>query len=526
MDAQSIDTLDDFRQAVFLWLAYIGCTAAVAGLQFRAFGASFKSRRPSNVANFFSIDEILDRHQRTILAAIAAMPLTFLFLVLIAYSEEFALALMKFAHIQIESQWSIDLPWHPDQVPQPLYPLVIGIALFIVFGAQLSFLYRHVEKLVLHIAGVINRTDQVLEEFSSALLARASYADIMRIIEEKLPNRLPLAEELETSSDKSRLSFQLLHMAKHNVWKSGLRNALLKLLQDPKFDRILDYKQRIALQGQGNQRVTLTQVLAGVVIFIVACVVYLLVIPFLHPFFEGTGFSWPQPDKLDGLILSVGLVSIATVVPTVGGLVYYQKRAETTNENPLQLLIMVLAPVFIWSFVFNALWVGLWRVIIFAGMQPDDVSAGDGGIENILLRQTIYVFGHSLIPCMALLAIVFVNPKQLISRLNVAVAVLVFAFGHGLAQFSYEYSSLALKETVVTETVENADVDVIEEGIVGGEGAEEQQNEKWGGLILHQALLGGVLGFFGLMIFSILLQRTSAGARPIPIAFRRGSSAR
>ena len=156
---------------LLLWLSIFLCLAAIGALQFRLFGGTVKTRSPGNVASFFFMHEIVDKQQRNLLSVIALIPLSFVFLIVAYHAETFGKALVQTYLEYFKQEKALEPFISPDlvsNIPEPLYPIIILVASFLIFGAQLRFLFIRIEKGVVFVTGVISRTNELLDEFSTA----------------------------------------------------------------------------------------------------------------------------------------------------------------------------------------------------------------------------------------------------------------------------------------------------------------------------------------------------------------------
>lgn len=464
-----------------LWVSTLLCLIVITALQYRLFGSTIKTRSQDSVATFFLVDELLDNQQRTFLALLSSIPLSFIFLVVAYNAETFGKALIEIYVYSVKEHLATDSPVGPalvTEIPEPLYPVVILLASFLLFGAQLKFLYMRVEKGLVFAAGALFRADRQLKELADILLGKHEYEDLVAELNRERPTPVPLAEELEHTSATSQLSFQLLHLAKYDVPKLGLRDAVLRVVHN-KFQDILSADDRGKLDHESHKDNNLKELLvpnrptrwsyvvAGLVVYLVVCGVYAWLVPMASRFVEGP--VWPKPEFTPDLVRGIIQATVATLAPLVLGIAFYAQRALNVSETQTQRLFIVFAQVFVISVVFNILFVLLPFIEMYLGLREGSQSFG--------LPEFVYVLTHSLIPCAALLTVAIVDRDVILSRRNVFLAVLMVGIGHFAAYFAYELAS------------------------------ELNWAYYW-----HQALLGTVVASTGLVIMAIFWKPTKRTA--------------
>jgi len=471
---------------LLLWLSIFLCLAAIGALQFRLFGGTVKTRSPGNVASFFFMHEIVDKQQRNLLSVIALIPLSFVFLIVAYHAETFGKALVQTYLEYFKQEKALEPFISPDlvsNIPEPLYPIIILVASFLIFGAQLRFLFIRIEKGVVFVTGVISRTNELLDEFSTALLNKLSYENVIEVLEAERQNKVPLAEEFEETPEKSKLSFELLHLAKSEVAGSGLRESLLKVLGN-KFDEFLDDDDLSFLTGNGenedqalesppNHLINWFHIYAGAMAFVVVCGLYVGITPMAAEFFGAHEITWPKYEYFSDLAWSIAWVTLATIIPTIVGVLFFARRSENLHETRTQTLFMVLSLVFLFSLVVNFTFMVPWLIEVYVGER----AGSDAGFG---FPEFVYLFTHSLIPGFAVMAIALVDPQKILSRTDIIFAVGVICLGHLLAYLTFELA---------------ADMNIA---------------YYW-----HQALLGFVLSTAALLILAVF-----CGVREIPAADR------
>ena len=438
-------------EELLLWGAVVICLAIVIGIQFRAFGTAGKTRVSGSLASFFHLHEIVEKWQRNVCAVATAIPLSFVFFVVAIKPETFGLALIK-ALLQLATEGT-DVSDLLDEVlvyaPPALFPFVILLISFLVFGAQIRFLFRNIEKGVVSVAGLTHRAEALARTISDELLSRKKYEDIVNEVEEQRGKKLVLAEELEDSSDEQRLSFQLLHLAKQDIPFVGLRDALLGIVERYLYD-VMDKPTLEKLREPGElEAISFAKPilklrwfhgLASVVIFVIACGIYAAIVPMASTEFGRMGIVWPEYGAMSALLETMLLVVLASVIPLFIGLLFLAKRTENVRETIVQRLTVVFAVTFLLSIVVNFPFVLLQRVEFKLGQL--------GGIEKLIGTfqefiggpEILYVFSHSLIPGVAVLGMVFAsrwvrsNPQDT----AIAVGAGIITIGHMLCYAVFE----------------------------------------------------------------------------------------
>ena len=477
-----MDTLD----TISLWISVLICLVGIGALQFRAFGAAARTRSHNNVASFFYIHEIANKIQRNAFSVIALIPLSFIFFVVAYNAETFGKAIVE-AYVDNYGKQKIgDIEISGNllaKIPDPLYPFIILVVSFLVFGAQLKFLYQRIERSVVFATGITHKTNSISWEFATALLEKLSYDQVIGELE-KDKKRIPLAEELEDASDELRLSFQLLHLAKSDVMTYGLRGALLKII-DKKFENLFNPEEYQSLAGEQiaeHRRSLLSTVdvnwyhlCSGLVIYMIICGLYIGIVPMVHDFiYFNLAIEWPEYSSIGSLVSGISLMSIATIVPAIVGVVFYATRLTNVDETPIQTLSVVVTAVFVLSVLVNLSFVFAQRTEVFVGLLTGETD------EFLGTPEAIYIVLHSVIPCFAVVAIALADPEEILSRLDVILSVSVIGGGHLLCYVAFE----------VVAGLEN-------------------------GFYWHQGLQGAVLGTAALMILRVFWKPPKGPSGPL-----------
>jgi len=438
-------------EELLLWGAVVICLAIVGGIQYRAFGTAGKTRVPGSLASFFYLHEIVEKWQRNVCAVATAIPLSFVFFVIAIKPETFGLALIK-ALLQLATEGT-DVSELLDDVlvyaPPALFPFVILLISFLVFGAQIRFLFRNIEKGVVSVAGLAHRAEDLARTIANELLSKQAYEDIVNTVEERQKKKLVLAEELENSSNEQRLSFQLLHLARQDIPFKGLRDALLEVVDQYLYD-VMDKTTLEKLREPGELeaisfakpilRLRWFHGLATVVIFAIACGVYAGLVPMAHAEFRDLGVVWPQYEKMSALLGTMLLMVLASVIPLFIGLLFLAKRTENVQETIVQRLSVVFAAVSLLSIVVNFAYVLLQRAEFKLGQLVGNENLIGDFQEFAGSSEVVYAFSHSLIPGFAILGMVFASrwvrsPPQ---DSAIAVGTAIITFGHMLCYAVFE----------------------------------------------------------------------------------------
>ena len=206
------------------------CLVAIIAAQIRHFGTTTKTRSANNVASFFYVHEMTEKRLRHIANLAALTPLTFIFLVVASDLSTFGKAIVDLLQRALGIKGEFVTPELLSMLPQSLYPFVLLAVSYLLFGAQIKFLYHQIEKCVVFSAGVLGRTNRLLRETSELLLSLREYRQLLDAIEEGKGSRMPLAEELDEANERTKLSFQLLQLVRHDVAEKGLRKALAEAI--------------------------------------------------------------------------------------------------------------------------------------------------------------------------------------------------------------------------------------------------------------------------------------------------------
>jgi len=487
----------DHLTEILTWIIILICLALVFGMQYRAFGASGKTRSPGSIASFFHINEIVDKWQLGVLATVASVPLSFVFLIIAYRAETFIKKLLASPTVDSGSinAETIPIPLIKeiiDHIPDPALPIVILILLFLIFGAQIKFLYNRIETGTIYIAGVAQRTNSTAREFSTKLLnngdnRQQQYENIINVLEKRRQHKLPLAEELENSSPESKLSFQLLHLVKLDVPQFGLRQSFNRVIKE-NFEGVAessenlqaivsqdreksDLEKRISHEGKVNSIISKIfnsgwfRVLAAGAMFIIVCGLYVGIVPTDQEFFKEDEAVWPQVKYIGSLVQTVVQMVLATILPMVMGIVLFVRRFERGKETVIETVTIVVIIVFLSSLLINAPFAYQQRLEIYLGIGDLQAATeqGFGGRAEL-----VYVLSHSIIPCMAVIVLAVVDPGKTLSVWDIAITTVLVSAGHFAAYAAFERVS----------------------------------GSQWG-YYWHQALLSGVLSASALAILRI-----------------------
>lgn len=452
---------------ILTWMVILVCLAIVFVLQYRAFGASGKTRTPGSIASFFRVDEIVDKWQRAALATAASVPLSFVFLIIAYRAEPFIDTLINSSEISSSSisTEGISIPFIKEliaHIPEPALPIAILILLFLVFGAQIKFLYQRIETGTIYMAGVAQRTNSIAREFSIQLLdgekdRREAYENIVRVLESRRQHKLPLAEELEDASPESKLSFQLLHLIKYDVQQYGLREAFNRVIKEnlqrtvksngntqkiiPQETKKNDREERITQEGKVNLIISgivnwrWFRALAGGTMFVIVCGLYVGIVPTDRETFKEGEALWPQAKYLGSLVHTVVQMVLATIFPMIMGIILFVRRVERGRETVVQTATIVVMIVFFSSLLINAPFAFQQRLEIYLGIGDlhATTESGFGGRAEL-----VYVFSHSIIPCIAVMVLAIVDPKKTLSVWDIATTVVLVSAGHFTAYAAFE----------------------------------------------------------------------------------------
>ena len=441
--ASDVSTFDPLA-AVIIGL----CLIFVFAMQFNAFGKSGKTRTLDSVASFFLINEIIDKWQRFIFATIASIPLSFIFLIVAYRAEVFIKALMESYGIAEATQAAaVPAPFVAElikHIPSPLLPVVILVLLFLIFGAQIKFLYQRIERGVIQLAAIGHRTNSLSRALSRRLLMKWKYEDIVRRLELRRQKTLPLAEELEDASPDLKLSFQLIHMAKFDIPRKGLRGAFQQLVDDylqgiTEWDVAVDDRppstRGIELLPPVTDNINHYHIFATAMMFVIVCALYTGISPAASKFFNGLGIMWPHYDFIGSHIQTVVQMVLATIAPMIIGIILFVKRMERRKETMVQTVTVVFVIVFLSSLLINAPFAFQQRLEISldVGELKATVEHGFGGRAELL-----YVLVHSLIPCSVVLVLAVIDPEETLSRWDIVITVGLITVGHFLAYMAFE----------------------------------------------------------------------------------------
>lgn len=420
-------------------VSIILCVTVIVALQYRLFGSTIKTRTSNNIATFFSLQELVNTQQRVALAFISSVPLSFVFFVVALYSDTFGTALVNVA---LATELSDGLKELVAHIPRPLHPFTILLAAFLIFGAQLRFLFMRIEKLLVFVAAIPSRANRQLEEVSKVLLTNHEYADIIATLNKRRLTMVPLAEELENAGEEIKLSFQLLHLARYQVDSHGVRDAVLEVIKTD-LKPLLNQEDRDALFGSngpdddgGNALLPdranhASHIATRILIYLVVCAAYAVLVPWGYDTFHGGWkIGWPDPAERDVLIRDIVQVSLATVVPIGLGIICFGERQLNVKETPLRRLSIVVALVFVFSLVVNGIFLLLAYSEQFAGQ-----ASGSGRFG---WPELSYVLGHSLIPCIGVLVLPLANPRRILDYRNEVLAIATVGSCHLVATWTFE----------------------------------------------------------------------------------------
>ena len=438
-------------EELLLWGAVVICLAIVAGIQYRVFGTAGKTRVPGNLASFFYLHEIVEKWQRNVCAVATAIPLSFVFFVIAIKPETFGWALIK--TLLLLATEGTDVSDLVDEVlvyaPPALFPFVILLISFLVFGAQVRFLFRNIEKGVVFVAGLAHRAEVLAQTISAELLRKKSYEDIVDKLEVQHRKKLALAEELEDSTDTQRLSFQLLHLAKKDIPFRGLRGAILGIV-DKYLSNVMDKPTLEKLREPGElEAISLAKPilklrwfhgLTSVVIFAIACGIYVAIVPMASTEFGRMGIVWPVYEEMSALLETMLLMVLASVIPLFIGLLFLAKRTENVQETIVQRLSVVFAVVFLLSIVVNFAYVLLQRAEYKLGQLVGNEHLIGDVQEFAGSPEVVYAFSHSLVPGFAILGMVFASRwvRSTPQDSAIAAGTAIITFGHMLCYAVFE----------------------------------------------------------------------------------------
>ena len=150
------------------------------------------------------------------------------------------------------------------------------------------------------------------------------YADAVAVLQSGRPpgrTPIPLAEELEDAATHMRLAFQMLHLAKEDTAELGLRAALAgvflrhfrRYLRDEDMANLVaqnlvteddirrmnaDLSEDGTPSSASDEKVSVRRyhLVAGVVIFLIACGLYIFVVPLPGDYLVKIGIDWPIYD--------------------------------------------------------------------------------------------------------------------------------------------------------------------------------------------------------------------------------------
>ena len=419
------------------------CLVIVAGLQYRAFGEAGKTRAPDSIVSFFLVRDITETWHRNILAIVAAIPFSFAFVILARDAKPISLILLDYL-ASVDQGWKV---WEDDvrQVPEAVFPIVLLILLYLIWGAQLRFLFERFDRCIVYISGIGLRTNNVAWQFSGILLEKYSYEEILAKLEQG-GRRLPLPEELENADDHLKVSFQLLHLAKPKVREGGLRGCLTDVV-DSRFPELANTPGYRDLSGPEYSKfgiavsrlsqVKWSQMAVGLTMFVIVCGLYIGLVPMANGFFAEAGIGWPQPGKISSLSGNLLSMSLGTVFSMIVGVLLYARRADSSGKMPTQALMGVIAVVFILSAAVYSPYVLLRNLELLLGLADGTVGA------FFEFKHLVYIFAHASIPCLGVLVLTVIDPEDILSRWDILVMIVVASGGHILAYAAFEFAAAA-----------------------------------------------------------------------------------
>ena len=431
---------------LLLWGSIVICLAIVFSLQFRAFGTAEKERSPESIVSFFHTHEFAEKWQRNLIAIATSVPLCFIFVIVAEKSTKAGKTFVRdvLDTGPIDSELKNFLVTLLEFTPDYAFPFLVLLVSFLVFGAQLKFLYRYIEKGVVYSAGLSSKANNLIAEFSSILLDGTDYSIILETLERPRPNKLPLPEELEGVSNQSKLSFQLVHLAKRDTKTIGLRKALIAIAEN-RLTEIIDDKKRRKLEKKiypehdgstlTSVQIGLFYIFASIVIFLIVCGLYIGIVPSLFKLFDGSNIVWPSYEEIDSLIDSLSLVVLATIVPMLFGILFLQRSSNGSGKTEVRKHFVLFSAVFLLSLFVNFFHAAMTRILAMVGYLDSDKETRDVFIE---FPEAFFIFSHSLIPSAAVLAVASVSKGKLLRQASIATAIAVVTVGHLLCYAVFE----------------------------------------------------------------------------------------
>lgn len=497
-----------FPTIVFIFLLVL------FGFQYRAFGSREKTRKQDSVASFFHLREVLDRVQHNVFAIAASIPLSLIFVLVAWRGDIFNEHIVK----NIASDISLEPVLRkivPEMADRYIWFSTFVLTL-IVFADRVSSIYRWIESATIKVAGVRRRINDSIAWRSKVLLKQRKYDDILLLLEKGQRGRLPLPEELEYCSDTTRLSFQLLHLAKHDIPRRGLEKAVSQVIDDKlsdaaqgersteparietaqsRADRERIDENRIQQDGLFEEEVvaneyaasgqedlpgsraeasksralrslqlladtfelrlgtngpsrlwTWVKVWLGVLIFMLVSALYVYWTPRAGELVEPFGISWPTDAAIGSLAYTVAIAVLGTIVPMIVGIALYVWRSEQRGTVSISALTVFATIVFVLSLTNNSTFVIMQRIEIFFSMDVStEFEYAWQTIDNIRilfgLPELVYILVHSIIPCIAVIVVGFIDPRDTLSVWDILVTIVGITTGHFVAYYLFELAA-------------------------------------------------------------------------------------
>jgi len=423
------------------WLATASCLVFVTFYQARIFGRSFKTRTRDDISSFFLLNEVIDKHKIKVMAALASVPLSFVFFIIAYYMPTYGTALVHYIFEKLFEKAALDAgPGESvvSAIPIELYPLIVLLAAFLLFGAQVSFLFGKIEKAAVFLFAVRIRTNEFVTNAATELLGKESYEEIIEMLNGDRTHKVPLAEELEEEKDSVKLAFQILHIAKQEVKSVGLNNAIYTNLHERLREILLaaNLLEEPSPTGRPTDDIPVFHVFAAGLMFFIACTLYLVMCPLGNGIMTDLGIAWPNPEGYRNLVSNIVQVTITTIIPCIVGVVLYQARVNTTKETRLLRVLITSACVITTSLVLNFLFIVKDRLGVVLGVT-------DGTDVFMQHPELIFIVSHSLIPFFAVLFLLVIpnGGKKAFAPYQLLGAVAAVSLGHCVSQWVYEHSA-------------------------------------------------------------------------------------
>ena len=172
---------------------------------------------------------------------------------------------------------------------------------------------------------------------------------------------------------------------------------------------------------------------AVVSIYAFVCVLYIAIVPLAAEYFETIEIVWPY--RRGALVYDLILVSLATIMPIIIGVLKLSIIREERGSVSVQYCVKALATAFFLSLAINTAFVIEMRVEFFLDMFDKADSKFFGFLG---LPEFFYVLSHSAIPPAAIFLHFLVNSNNKFGILSACVAVAVITTGHFVAYAIYE----------------------------------------------------------------------------------------